>query len=409
MVCVFAGLLRVMTPGWAWLFTLTGLVPAMLAPGSLLGGLGISPYVALDRLAIAIAVWLWRAPAERSTARSVAIGLAAGLCQWIRFGGALFIVAGVIAADGVAGWAAHDRRLIWRQVSAMALGAAAVQAALIAWAVTMLPWAMARDVLWPAYYVANYLWVTPGLRWPAWPSWHLVIAQYGPALAGAVCGAIAVWRARTSRAAPLVAFVLGAYLAGVLGLFRHVHHFRQYAWLLVTAGAYAAAVFPTRVRAALVVWAAPTLAVMLHALFAAPAPGVWRSTPAAGPLYLSESVSERVDALNTLADVAARHGRTLLAGPDASGWYGVFGRQTPSRHTWFLAGVVRPWEAERVSAELTAAYGVAICPARDESFGGLNLPADLTRALARTFPRIERVGPDCAVHLRDRADPPGGR
>ncbi len=396
---VFALIRKYTSPLWAMLLTLIPAVPAMLAPGSLLGGGVESPYMALERVVFAALLLMWDAPDRRSWRRSLLIGVVAGSCQWIRFGNVILAVIGVFAADLLAYRKGGDRKMLIRKMAGVAVGVVAVEMALVAWAGITLPWPVARDLLWPSYSLPSYDWVTRDLRWPA-ASVSLLAAQYGGAVAGLVIGSVILWRSRRSPGAPLVAFLLCAYLAGAAGLFRHAWHFRQYGWWLAVAGSLAAASSTVRVRVGVLGMSAWVFVAMMRGLAEPPSPGAWVQTPASGAVYLSAEEAENVRALNALAATIEGRGQRIVVGPMASGWYALFSHQPPTRHTWFLSGLVRPWERQSVAHALTSSGAVVVC-GDNRTLAALKLPREIELELAATLSQHRAISRGCEAYFRE--------
>jgi hypothetical protein len=396
---VFFTLSRLATPAWALALTLICAVPAMLAPGSMLGGLMVSPYVALERCVFAALMWMWQPSSQRSWKRSLAIGLVAGACQWIRFGTVILAAGGLVAADLVAERSRDDRRGLMRHLAIVASGVIAAEVLLVAWAFATLPGAVAADLVWPAYFVSSYDWVTAAERWPTL-SVRSALAQYGAAIAGLALGPFVLWRSRRSVAAPLIAFLLCAYVLGIAGLFRHAHHFRQYAWWLTVAAALVASISTVRVRVAVLAASAVVFVTMIRGVMMPPAPGVWVETPSSGAVYLTASEAEDVAALNALAATVEGRGQSLIVGPLAAGWHVLFEHRSPIRHAWFLSTVVRPREAEAIGDAMSAAGAIVVC-GQDKSLRALNLPAPVAAKVAGVFSRSRPISGRCDAHVRE--------
>jgi hypothetical protein len=321
----------------------------------------------------------------------VLLGCVAGALLWVKFGSTALAVVGVIAAD-----LAHRRA--WRSTLLFVAGAAAVVAMFVVWAVLRFPPPVAADLVWPSFLLESYAWVTPGVRWPSFTP-ALVVAQYGPPLAGlALCGA-AIAARQMSPPARLALMLLAIFMAGSVLTFRHAHHFRQYAWLLAAAGGFAAVGFGRRWRIAAVLAVMPACVVAARDLLPPAAQTVRVTTPAAGTVFLSPEVSSRSAAIAEHIEQARARGERILVAPNASGWHAAYGIPIPGRHGWFLGGATRPWEYDAAVLHFERLSAVMICAGSEDRWEQLHLPPSVFARVRPLFPVGGRVG-DCALWRR---------
>ena len=319
LLLVFATLRRFMAPAWALAFTVICVLPAVMIRGQILGGYWAGTYIGVERLLLALLLFCWRPPLERTLTRSLALGVMLGAFQWVKFGSVVFFAGGFLAAEALAISGARDRRAAVRHTMIALAVVIAAEGAQVLWAVSTLPWAVARDVVWPSFGVRMYETIPTAVRFPPFASHVYLFRRDAAIVAGAGLGAMFVWKHRQSPAAPVVAFLLVSYLMGATLLFRHVYHFYQYAWIPAAAAGFAMAAASVRARMVVLLWCLPVLAISLKGMLAVPRPGEWVQTPAAGALYLSRAAAEDLRALNALeAEVASK-----------GGWRARF--QTPGR------------------------------------------------------------------------------
>lgn len=400
LLLVFGTLRRALTPAWALAFAIVCVLPSVIVRGQIFGGYWVNTYVTIERVVIAGLVFAWRPPGSRSLARSVTLGLLLGTLQWIKFGTLAFIGAGFVAAEALSLWTDGRSREAWRQIAVAIAVSIAVELAFVGWAIAALPWAMARDVIWPSFGVQMYRTLVPTPRYPPFAPQVYFFRRDAAVVAGVVLSGLLVWRDRRARVAPLVALLLGAYIAACLSIFKHVYHYYGYAWLLTTLVGLSVAGKSTRFKFATLAFCAPVLAATLHSIFRAPVPGEWVSTPLAGELYVPAEAAADVRAVNALSAAETARGGEVLAGAAMSGWYAAYGHTPQYRQVWLVPGFVRPWEADAAERAWNRATVLAVCGRDDGSLATLALDPDVEQFLARTFTVATSLTPRCTAYTR---------
>ena len=378
--------------GWSVVWTLAAMVPSMLAPGSLLGGLTVSPYVGLERLVLCVVAWRWRPPTTRTAWQSVLLGCVAGGLVWVKFGTTALVVFGVVVADLV------PRRDL-RATALFVAGAGATAAVFVGCAFLIYPASVAADLVWPSFLLESYVWVTPETRWPSFLPLAVVALQYAPPLAGlALCVAVVAVKG-LSPSARLAVPLLAIFVAGSALTFQHAHHVRQYAWLLAAAGGLAAAGLDRRWRIAAVLAVLPACVVAARGVVPPTLPAVRVQTPALGALFLSPDVASRSAALAEYAEQAHARGERILVAPNAAGWHAAHDVPISGRHGWFLGGVMRPWEQDAAVSHFERLSAVIICAGADDRWEDLYLPPSVLARVRPLFPVRKGVA-DCALWRR---------
>jgi hypothetical protein len=406
--------------------TAMGVLPVGLVPGSLVGGQIHAAYVPIERAMLLIVALAWTAPAERSIRRSILIGCLLGTWQGIRFGSVTVAVGAILMVDALSlgfrdlrgarlrGWA--------RSLVAIGAGFCAVE---LAWAIGMfstLPSDLALDVLWPRFMLQVDS-TAPALRWLSWGGWRLMIGQYLLPLSAAALGlaGLARWsiaapgsdphgRVRSARADQGAVFIpMCFFFIGCCYYFRMVHHFRMFLWALVPAAAWQlqrrGGVLRTSVAG---VWF-PGFATMVRAILApavAASPLLSVSLPTGGTIHTSAPMAEQVRFLARFAAEEA-HGAPVLLIPGrhglASGWYYAYHVAHATRHTYFVLGLIRPYEEDSFIETLSRTIAFIECD--DDEGNGLRpdaaldavFPPAVSRAiLSRLEPWKSEAG--CRVH-----------
>jgi hypothetical protein len=246
---------------------------------------GGSEYVGFERVLILGFLLTWRAPAARSPARGVILGLLLGIWQLTKFGGAFVAGSALVAVDVLWLLCARTELSGWSRWLRSCLATLSVFATIqISWVVavfSLCPKALALDTIWPYYLKETYDALPADSRYPHWSSWkHFLVTQL-PLLASLVLACLAVIyharkltlerknldaASRTSRVWPLLvggmfyAFAIPAYLGNVWLWYKY-----QFAIVLA-----ALAFFLSRRRPALLVYLlcfCPGVFIMLKSTF----------------------------------------------------------------------------------------------------------------------------------------------
>ena len=341
-----------------------GLTPLLLVPGSLVGGYAVSPYVPMERTALLAVSLLWRRPEHRGAARNVGIGVALGLLQGVRFGGAFFAGAAILMLDllalrlsgsGMDGTSAWFRSLLTTLAAFLS-----IQAAWVGYALLTLPLQVARDFLWPTYVLRTYsAWMHPGERWPHWFGWRMFIGQQLPLVVGVVMGLAAIvclLRVGRRGSGPgnesrmrllplLLPFIFYILAAGVY--FRQAYHFYQFAWALVIPVGWPARSHPRRL-AAIVALLLPCFALNARAnlLTVADPDSEPVTLPDGARVTLGSALRADLGALSgAMGDEAFRHSMFFASG---AGLYHFYDIDVRLRQPWFLPGFVRPYDERQL-------------------------------------------------------------
>jgi hypothetical protein len=342
---------------------LVGLLPTMPVPGAPIGGFISSIYYPLERFGLLAAMLLWRPPAARSAASSIAIGAVLGFCQGVRFGPGIVMLLAVAAVDALAARRGSMRDL-FRATGWLVAGFAGMECLWMAWAFLTLPSSIAGEVLWPLQ-----MWETHraggASRWPGWAGWRMGITQGVMPVAAIVLAlvhAVRSGRARSSQSTDgragdgaLVASLF--FAAGAFGFFRTEFHFRQFAWMLPLAAAPAVARLPGRAAAVLLVVCLPALWPIASAFRQARHELVELRVPRGFSVFVSPEVAGQVRALEPYT----RDGPVLFV-PNGAGWLYAYGVRSVTRHTWFYSSaVVRPFEERQFENEARGAAVMIRC------------------------------------------------
>jgi hypothetical protein len=376
-----------------------GLLPTMPLPGATIGGYTASVYYPLERLGILGAALLWTDPRDRRPWRSALIGVTAAICQGVRFGTGVVVLAAIVLLDGVV--AARDpaaRRRAALATAAVIGGFVLVEGGWLIWAFATLPAHYALEFAWPVHMWQTHQ-ASGEARWPTWAGWRMGLTQYLMPVIAAVLSAWGMLRFAAERDRPDRTRPSGAcmavglfFLVGALGFFRNEHHFRQFGWVLPVAAAPAVASLQRRWRLALAVACLPALWPFASALTHRKAPDIVRvDTPRGFALYLSPAAARRV------VDLApyARGGPVLFV-PNGAGWLYAYGAPHVSRHTWFYSpAAVRPFEESIFEAEAARARTLVRCPV-PAATAPWPFPPSVVTFLEERF-RPAATAADCAI------------
>ena len=355
--------------------TAAGMLTVVIVPGSLIGGQTTAAYVPIERAMLLLVALLWRAPASRSLKQSIAMGMALGVWQGIRFGGAFVAGASILVLDAACIVAlrvdpASVARWV-RSLAAIALGFGAVEILWLALAYAILPSAIARDAVWPSYMLDTYAgWVTADVRWLPWGGWRLFVAQYLVPCSAGVLGVIGFYRWCSSRSdldsgaifVPLIFF-----LVGCASYFRQVHHFRQFMWTLVPASAWQLQRRSfTWHGVTAVLWAPAFFTVLRSSLSVGTAPVLMSiALPAGGTIAATPPLAARLQFLQRFIASDVQGGAVIYLDSGA-GWYSAYRVPHATRHTWFAGfDVIRPYEARSFSDSLDRTAALIECEKDD--------------------------------------------
>ena len=348
-------------------------------PGAIAGAFTSAPFLVLERTLLLLVALSWRPPAMRGLAPSLAMGIAFGLWQGVKFGGALFAGAAVLVLDALylasTGFSVPRLKTWMRSLALTALAFITLELAWVSYAFLTQPYAVAVDVVWPSYMFRAYGVVTPDIRWPTWGGWRFMVAQYLLPVTGGLLGAAGLvgWlraarreggdEVRTGDAAGSVFLPLWFYAVACLGYFNHVYHFQQFLWALIPASAWLLPRLPATARLVTALAWAPGLFVVFRSAFVtAPAPSmVSVHLPSGGTIVTSASVAARVAFLERFAATESG-GKPILYVPCGSGWHYAYAVPAPTRNTFFFAPeVIRPYERDEFLRSLDWTAALITC------------------------------------------------
>lgn len=414
---------------------IVGMTPSLLIPGSLVGAYTSSLYVPLERMLLILLALAWRPPALRTGRDAAWLGLVLGLFPGVRFGVAFFAGAAIVAVDALVVLRGTRRVTLarWaRTLGTTLLVFLLCQAVWTAGALLLLSREVAADFLWPSYMLGSYEgWISAGARTVRWEGWNTFFGQYltpvlGTAAAlGGITHLLHRGRLHREESAYLALFIPAVFFAlGAAGLFRHVHHYRQYMWALALPAAWVAQRADTRGRAAIVALLLPCFLLNLKSVFVnAPSPAL-RPVVAANRerLWLAPRFEAGVAAVRRATGaLPAADGAGLLFLPLGAGMHHFYRIPSHVRQTWLLPRFIRPYDEAGLLASLDRTRAVVILtPAETERVGkdpctwaapASPFPRALCPALGRRLEAPVRVAPGfwvAAVKPRRGAgiDPP---
>jgi len=137
-------------------------MPAMLAPGGVVGVYTNFEHLSFERVYILVLMLLWRPPSMRSLNRDLVLGGVLGLWQLTKFGGAFFAMAALISVDVVYSCSCKSAKAkpstvrCIRSLANVLWGLALVEGLFAIWCFAFLPVNIAIDAIWPQYLVKDY-------------------------------------------------------------------------------------------------------------------------------------------------------------------------------------------------------------------------------------------------------------
>jgi hypothetical protein len=262
-ICLAYMLIRRAGDRWTAVAISVVMLAVLPIPGAIAGAFTSSPILVLERTLLLVVALTWRPPAARGFAPSLAVGLALGIWQGVKFGGAVVAGGAVLLLDALylmsTGFSLARMKAWTRSFALTAIAFVAIEIVWVSHAFLTQPYDVAVDVVWPSYMFHAYWVVTPDIRWPTWGGWRLMVAQYLlPLTAGLLGGFGLVGWLRTARAevgrerragdnAGSVFVPLCFYAVGCVGYFNHIYHFQQFPLGVDSRSGMAAAAF-TRLR-----------------------------------------------------------------------------------------------------------------------------------------------------------------
>jgi len=399
-----------------------GLLALLPIPGAIAGAFISSPYIVLERTMLLLVALTWSLPDARSTSRAVGLGLAFGLWQGIKFGGAFVGGVAIVTVDALCltalGWS-NDSFRRWAR-SLLVTGAAflGVESLWIAHAFATQPAAIAHDMIWPYFMFHAYAVVGDDVRWLTWGGWRLMVGRYLLPLTAAMLGiyGLGAWlrtlrQGREADASGSAFILLVFYGIASCGYFHHVFHFQQFFWALVPPAAFALERASTRARLAVAAAWAPCVWLVLHTALLTHTPASMETVrlPTGGRVVVSAAIAERLSFLARIH--AATGGAPILYAPVGSGWHYAYGVPSASRHTFFFApDVIRPYERDAFVRSIDRLGALVTCDdvTGPASLGGQLLLDETVRPLVFGRLQLWQRGAGCiAYRVRSADEPPG--
>jgi hypothetical protein len=408
-ICLAYMLIRRAADRWTAVPIGVVMLAVLPIPGAIAGAFTSSPILVLERTLLLLVALSWQPPASRSQTSSVAMGVAFGLWQGVKFGGAVVAGAAVVLLDIVslasAGFSVSRLRTWTRTLAVTAAAFIAVELLWVSHAFLTLPYNVAVDAVWPSYMFHAYWVVTPDIRWPTWGGWRLMVAQYLLPLTGGLLGVVGFvgWIRTTRREAAVgtgtsqgvgsVFVPLCFYAVACIGYFNHVYHFHQFLWALVPASAWLLPRLPPASRLMTALAWAPGLFVVLRSAFVtSPPPSlVTVHLPSGGSIVTTASMATRIAFLERFT-ASESGGKPMLYVPCGSGWHYAYTVPAATRNTFFFAPeVIRPYERQEFLRSLDQTAGLITCDEPSRS--------------PRPVDTIFRLDPSIADALYSRLEP----
>lgn len=391
-VSVYGVLRQYVSSTTALLVASLGALPLMQQPGGTLDpqGLFCSPHMPLERLSFLATLSLWKPPPVRSARHAAALGAALGIWQWVKFGGAFFALAAIVCLDAFALTVNHKRKDLRRWgisllITLSTLGV--LEAAQVVWAFAVLPSAVARDAVWPAYPLVAYgvqfagtraaaprdlfrlvsgLWRFGSLPGRAMVS-LLTVVMFA-AGAGVLRGAITVVASRgkadfSEMRGPIVFLPLVFILLGSGTYFAFFAPYLVWWWALTLPAAPFLADAGRGVRLAFAAVTAGSLALNVTTLFSPqPTTIVPLSVPHGDTIYVDRDEALAFTNVGAVAKTECAEGCMIFVPPGATaaGLHALYDIPLGLRAYWYLPGFVRPYDEREIRRRLRDLGGLLV-------------------------------------------------
>ena len=367
-------LARIIFRSWAaFLFVGFVMLPEMIVPGAMCGGITSNAAYPLEPIFMLAIVLLWREPGRQELRRALLIGLCLGAMQGVKFGTGLMFGASLATVEMLcwckAGFAAGTGRRLLRNNLAVLGGFLLMEGVWIAVTLASVPREIAQDVLWPLYMRQNYAVFTGLSRYPHWLSLNYFVGVQMVPCAGAAAscwwlGARGMRRggAASTPVGPRSVFCLpdlGAadgilillvyYLLAALFFFGNLWHYYVYAWILTLGGVYLVIQPRRMIRwAALALWAGNLLIFARANLHRPPRSLVAVRLDDGEQIWVSrEQGAQITGTVDYLRAASARDGgkaRPVVFYPTGAGFHPLFHLPHQGRPSCFMAGLLRPYD-----------------------------------------------------------------
>jgi hypothetical protein len=378
-ICLTYALIRRAAGGWTAVAIGVVMLAVLPIPGAIVGAFTSSPFLVLERTLLLLVALSWRPPTARSLTPSLAMGIALGVWQGVKFGGAVVAGAAVLLL-GVAhlvstGFSVCRVKAWTRTLAVTVVAFIGAEFVWVSYAFLALPYDVAVDVVWPSYMFHAYWVVPPDIRWPTWGGWRLMVAQYLlPLTAGllGVFGFVGWLRATRREAAADIGTSQGVgsvfvplcfYAVACIGYFNHVYHFHQFLWALVPASAWLLPRLPPAATFMTALAWTPGLLVVLRSAFVTISPPsvVTVHLPSGGSIVTTASMATRIAFLERFT-TSESGGRPILYVPCGSGWHYAYAVPAATRNTFFFAPeVIRPYERQEFLRSLDRTAALITC------------------------------------------------
>jgi hypothetical protein len=384
----------------------------LLAPGGIIGRYTIFEHLSMERACLLAVMLLWRAPTNRSKGHALALGSALGVWQGVKFGGAFFAGAGVLALDFLAILKQPQPRALWvpwikNSVFVLA-GFVVVASIWVVLALATLPLPIAEDTIWPAYLADVYK--EARLHGPI--DWNIFLRYK---LAFPACGVLGLlglgmWffshsQAHASQPAsfePPASFLgLLFYFVGFSTFLGTIYLRFQYAWAMAPAAVWTLASLRPLPRIAATLAFMPGFVLMLQMTFTFPADPEYvpYTLPNGERIVALTPQIGTLDRLSQLADHVPRSpGREFMVFSfyySGGGFHHYYDRPYPLRNYLVYADIFRPYDVSELTERFDQVGALVV-------FKGLapvdELYAELTRFLSPML--VDRVQEQFELDLR---------
>ena len=369
-------------------------IVAFLALIPYLVGVDLAFHYPFEKTLILTVMLLWKPLEQRSFQRSLALGMIVGLMQWVRFGAAVGVLAGVFILDLILEKAV-TRSLIASMLWCLA-GFFVVEGALAARLFLTLPKDVALDVLWPQFMAGSYdVYFADGTRFPKLTTLNYFI---GFQLSIVTCAVLAtgavvlVVRNRISKTRSVLLIPFLAFVVFCLIYYKQAWHYYVGSWLLVLPAAAMIDRLSVSRKAIAAVFLLPALFLALKAdLLRSPSSGQQATIlPDGEKLWLPQEVINRnqtlVNRLAELPDGPSRSGVVFLSRTPilvASHLYFFYRIPQPGRHSMIFPGWLRLRDFQFLTVELDRSKAVVLFQEPDQG----PPPKDACQWESHPFPR----------------------
>ncbi len=351
----------------AWVVGVFGLLPAITAPCLL--SLHVGPHGALEAALLVGIAWLI-ADGPPATVRTIALGLAIGLLQLVRFGPHL--VAGVLAlllvlVSNWHQWPVGRRgRNAARVVGVVGCGYALIVLPFAGWLLARLPSVAAAEQLWPVYMIAHYR-ESAAARWPKFETISDFAEHWLPCLLAGLLIAGVGFRAARTRTVPsgtdaALLFLPLYFVLGCAVLLRSSSGVLAYSWMAWPAMALIPAVGRRWMRGLAIAGVSLACGYNVAAVVqTSRTEHAWQAKPMVLPngrhLWFHGSESIRFEAFarilqGTPPPLSPGKRRKLVVLGAGGGFLHFFDADRVGRHWWYLPEFVRPWESVKVAQDI---------------------------------------------------------